>query len=536
MPDQNDDPTPDGGERGDGSRADRPGPRRQSAERAAERAAELFRRGRLAEAEAELRKALAADPGRGELHFNLGLTLEAAGRLDDALRSYRDAALRLPRRAETRLAEGSVLCRLGRHDEAIGPLESATTLDRSSDAAWARLIEARTAVGQFDEAETDYYVAQQNLPRMPLSLVAMGDLQARRELHDRAAWCFREAMGQAPDLPRVRSRLGRALAEGGTVDAGLRMYLEELRLHPGDVQTLIECGDLLAGQHRIGEAIEKYRRAAELNPALAVPHVQLGLILLAIGRSDHARGELETAYAIDPNVPLVRTSLATILLDAAAEDAEQGVAEPVPNRTETALRLLREEVAQRRPVLGRVPVVQVLRLADLFVRCGAGHDAIALLDAALAAQTLPARTAADAEDETGPSDAEDHTRRLLRRLMVLCFTFGHRRRGRGIARRLMRTQAERTTGGATTSDDADADRIPEGADPRDAEAAVCISNLVLDAIDCRRYAVAAGRLRSAMRRFPHDPALRSLRARLWWARLCDLVGRSVRGPRPARRA
>ena len=48
------------------------------AEHHAERAFDLFERGRWAEAESELRRALELNPEQAEWHFNLGLTLEAS--------------------------------------------------------------------------------------------------------------------------------------------------------------------------------------------------------------------------------------------------------------------------------------------------------------------------------------------------------------------------------------------------------------------------------------------------------------------------
>lgn len=428
--------------------------RRNASEKLAQRAAEHFRRGRLKEAEADLRRALSANPARGDWHFNLGLTLEAAGRFDDALRSFRDAVLRLPRRAEARFAEGAILCRLGRHLESIQPLETATTLDKRCDPAWAKLIDAHAELGQYEDAETVYYVAQENLDRMPLTLVAMGELQLRRDRSDRAAWCFREAMGQAPELPRIRSRLARALLMGGQPDAAIRMYLEELRVHPGDVTTLLECGDLLTSQHRIGEAVEKYRRAAELAPNMAAPRARLGMVLVAIGRGEQARTELETAYALDPNTQLVRVTLAGVLATEGSSDS--------------ALRLLREELARRRDFGSEVAAAELLRACECLVTCGAADEA------------------ADALERVHAERPEDMA--VARRLMVLSFACGRRRRARGLARAIARHD-------------------PAAAAARD-------YNLLLDAIELGRYRLARGRLRAAARAHPNDPSFRSLRLRV----------------------
>jgi tetratricopeptide (TPR) repeat protein len=435
--------------------------RRRANEKLAQRAAEHFRRGRLKDAESDLRKAIASEPSRGDWHFNLGLTLEAAGRLDDALRSFRDAVLRLPRRAEARFAEGALLCRLNRHREAIEALGVATTLDRRCEPAWARLIEAHGALGEPEEAETTYYLAQEALERMPLVLVAMGDLQCASERYDRAAWCFREALGQAPEMPRLRSRLARALLFGGSPDAALRMYLEELRANPGDVATLQECGDLLAAHHRVGDAIEKYRRAAELAPNLAGPRARLGMVLVAIGRPEQAKAELELAYALDPNAELVRLSLAGVLAGEGSHDA--------------ALRLLREEAARRRDFSSEVASVALQRATDTFVACGAPADAADLLERVWRER---------------PNDLA-----LARKLMTASFAAGRRRRGRGLARLIGRQ------------------------DP--SFAAACAYNLCLDALECGRLRLARGRLRKAARQHAGDASFRSLRIRLLMATICQ---------------
>ena len=52
----------------------------QDAEQHADRALDMFERGRWSEAENELRQALEIAPDQGDWHFNLGLTLERVGR------------------------------------------------------------------------------------------------------------------------------------------------------------------------------------------------------------------------------------------------------------------------------------------------------------------------------------------------------------------------------------------------------------------------------------------------------------------------
>ena len=78
--------------------------------------------------------------------------------------------------------------------------------------------------------------------------------------------------------------------------------------------------------------------------------------------------------------------------------------------------------------------------------------------------------------------------------MTLSFANGKRRQCRGLARHLARVEPELR--------------------------GVCAYNLALDALECGRLRLAFGRLAKSMREHPHDPALRSLRARIWWEAGC----------------
>ena len=83
------------------------------AERHVDRALEMYERGRWAEAEAELRKALEIDPDQGDWHYNLGVTLERSGRCAEALASYEQASRLLPDALDARVSAGVACVQLG---------------------------------------------------------------------------------------------------------------------------------------------------------------------------------------------------------------------------------------------------------------------------------------------------------------------------------------------------------------------------------------------------------------------------------------
>ncbi|MEE9277554.1 MAG: tetratricopeptide repeat protein, partial [Dehalococcoidia bacterium] len=225
------------------------------AEEHADRALEMYERGRWAEAEAELRKALSLNPHQGEWHFNLGLTLEAAGREAEALTCYERTISLMPGQIDPLMAAGIVANHLGQFDRAVELLQEALRIDPECEAAYAHLIESHLRLGAHDEAETAFYLAQQALPESSAHCLAtMAESLMQRAAYGRAEWCLREALRLDPTIPRLRARLGAVYAATGRHRRALQMYLRDLRSDPGNIDTLLDFGELLVEMGRMPEA------------------------------------------------------------------------------------------------------------------------------------------------------------------------------------------------------------------------------------------------------------------------------------------
>ncbi len=159
------------------------------AEEHADRALEMYERGRWAEAESELRKAIALNPDQPEWHFNLGLTLEAAERDAEAMPCYERAVELMPGQLDPLLAAGIVANRLGKYEPAIDWFQRALRVDSHCELAYAHQIESHVRLGDHDEAETIFYLAQQALEERSahcLAMIAESLMQQRH--YDRAEW------------------------------------------------------------------------------------------------------------------------------------------------------------------------------------------------------------------------------------------------------------------------------------------------------------------------------------------------------------
>jgi tetratricopeptide (TPR) repeat protein len=78
-----------------------------------------------------LTESLARDSALTQAHYQLGVSLYQAKRLEEALTSFREAEKHFPKSAVLYYYEGLILVELGRTQEAIGPLEKAGELDKA---------------------------------------------------------------------------------------------------------------------------------------------------------------------------------------------------------------------------------------------------------------------------------------------------------------------------------------------------------------------------------------------------------------------
>jgi len=285
------------------------------AEHHVERAHELFDAGRWDEAVNELRRALSLNPYQAEWHFNLGLTLEAAGRDSDAADAFRDAFdLSQDPDAHAAMLVGVNLTRAGRPGEALVWLEKAEQMEPAGTEAQVHRIEAFAQLGRHDEAEELFYVALEIDAENPELFAVMADSLMDRSKYDKAVWCLREAARLDPELPRVQARLGEAYAATGRLERARQLYLRELRLDPGDIDSLLDLGSLLVDMHRASEASEKFRRVLEIEPDHAEAHHLLGDLADRQGDLGDALVHLDVVLRLDPEYPGARRLLAGLLL------------------------------------------------------------------------------------------------------------------------------------------------------------------------------------------------------------------------------
>ncbi|MCH2133164.1 MAG: tetratricopeptide repeat protein [Phycisphaerales bacterium] len=438
------------------------------AEDHASRALDMFERGRWAEAEVELRMALAVNPDQPEWLYNLGIVLEYSGRDRQARDVFERAAALAPDQVEVVTSAAIACARLGDSDRALKWCDRALKVDPRNEDAHARRIEMLVGQGRHDEAETAFYLAEMAMDEpSPLCLLEIAVSLITRGQYRRAGWCLREAMRMEPGLPRIRLRLAEVHASTGRLDRAIQLCSREVREDPGNVEALAIYAGLLEAADRRVEATDMLRRVIDFDPANVNAHESLGHLLARMGRHEQALLELQIVRKLDPGHPGVDLALGEVEVRLGRPDAAR-------------LSLLRayERCCDQIGQVGADPM-ELAHVAAMLLKVGLAEEAVVLLEAA---------------SETRTTDVD-----LMKLLARARYQSGDCRGGMAMSRAVLRLEA-----GCLAS----------------------IHNLALGALHRGRLRIAAAWVRRGLHLDPGDEGLRRIRLRLWLARVTRLGGRS----------
>ena len=256
--------------------------------------------GTLAEAstEAELRKAIEAEPGSGRHWRNLGrLLAQKQESASEAEAAYRKAIDLDPKLADAWAELGSFLGTMERREEAEADLRTAIELVPEFDGYWDDLgnllgkIPERAA-----EAEAAYRKAIELDPEYDSYWDRLGDFLADKpDRATEAEAAYRKAIELDPEFATYWNDLGNVLAKTPerTPEAEAA-YRKAIELDPRFAGCWNDLANLLAETpERVVEAEVAYRKAIELNPGSAWFWSGFGLFLAT---KPERRAEAETAY------------------------------------------------------------------------------------------------------------------------------------------------------------------------------------------------------------------------------------------------
>lgn len=259
-----------------------------------------------------------------------GLEHLRAGELDLAGLCFERAHRLNPDCPEICYALGRERMRQGQAEIAEGFLRTAWEGDHSLISAAGTLARCLgLSLGRFDEAHAVLdEAAGIHGERAPLQVVR-GELFVEQGLVEQARQCAEAALASADSsslmhsaanaiLARVYNSDGLAAADRDDRERALFLFKRAADLDPGWSSPHVNMGVIFVAMGKRERALRAYRQAVAIEPHCAVAQLDYGLLLRDLGDLDGACEALERAVECEPSAPAALAALAQTYLDAGA--------------------------------------------------------------------------------------------------------------------------------------------------------------------------------------------------------------------------
>jgi tetratricopeptide (TPR) repeat protein len=274
----------------------------------------LHETGRFAEAEAQYRRILAAEPAHPDALLLFAAVAVQTGRAALAQDLLARAIVVAPDTVPYQANLGRLLHLLGRSKDALPFLHRVAERDPDNPAAHRNLGNALQRLGRLAEAAGCHVRAIALQPDYAEAFDALGNVRVGQNRLDEAAACYRQAVAANPDLAGAHGNLGGVLFRQGRFDEAAISLHRAIALDPALELPHFYLAEVAREQDRPAEAVAAYRAAIARNPHRAMSHQNLGATLMRLGRPAEAAACYRTAIRLQPDFPEPHDNLGMALL------------------------------------------------------------------------------------------------------------------------------------------------------------------------------------------------------------------------------
>lgn len=267
-----------------------------------------YQSGHFAAAAELVDQAIARGQPNAAWRADMGLILQALGRIGDAAAHYQEALRLRPDFAEAHASMGHVLTQLGRLDDAVRHCREAVRLRPDLPAGHNNLGNALLRLDRTDQAAACYERTLQLRPDLAEAHNNLGLVRQQLGKPEDAAVCYRRAIQLRPDYADAHYNLGNVLKVQGNADAAVASYREALRIRPAYGEALNNLGSLFKDHGRLADAIANFRQALLSLPDSAEVYSNLGAALVEQGEVDAAMDCYRRALQLRPDLAGVHSN------------------------------------------------------------------------------------------------------------------------------------------------------------------------------------------------------------------------------------
>ena len=197
---------------------------------------------------------------------DLGMQLQEADQMQEAIRQYEQALRLYPDFADAHINLGDAMLQSGRIQEAIGHYEQALRLKPDFPKGHNDFGTALVQLGRLQEAIEHYEQALRIKPDFADAHYNLGDALIQAGKVQEAISHWEQALRIKPDLAEAHNSLGNALIQAGKVQEAIEHYEQALRIKPGYADAHYNLGNALIQAGKVQEAIQHYEQALRIRP------------------------------------------------------------------------------------------------------------------------------------------------------------------------------------------------------------------------------------------------------------------------------
>jgi len=273
----------------------------------------LLAEGRYADAEAEFRAGLEAQPRASMLRFNLAMALRFQGRTREARELFEGV---LEDRGTMRMA-GLMLAQMSLAEGDLDAAEALArrVLEREPDASelhnlLGRVLEDK---GDLAAARRSYLQAAELDPDVSLPRNNLGNLAKREGNRDEAERWYLAAIDADPYFMGAYNNLALVYQDRGEMQKAIDLYDRALAKAPNNAELLNNVASWYFANGDNDQARKLWSRAIMVAPEYPSPLNNLAGMAINAGKLDEAERLLRRAISLDPNYGDARINLALLL-------------------------------------------------------------------------------------------------------------------------------------------------------------------------------------------------------------------------------
>lgn len=263
----------------------------------------LLAEGKLDEACASYREAIAANPRDADACLNLGFVLSEQQHDQEAEQALKQCVDINPSMTDAFYLLGVIARRQGKTEVAIENFVQVIDLKPGFEIVYGDLCQMLLESGQIGRAKKIVLKGIASNPDVVDFHAQLGSLYAYENDLERAIDCFQEALKLQPDHAQVHSWLGGVLRKANRFEDALAIYDNLVALTPNSAEAFHDRGIALGSLGRHEGALASFQRVLVLEPRHANALANLGEMLGCLRRHEDAARAFARLIDIEPEYP-----------------------------------------------------------------------------------------------------------------------------------------------------------------------------------------------------------------------------------------